>query len=212
MAHLQRSASPALCLNLSGRDSAARQLQTLTRFRQADAHRTSRKQIRRVAAQHEPSCLRSPDATATRHIAEEILAVSSCLMRRATLLAAAAFALSAAPAASAESMRGAGLRGLLSPSAEPAPAARPATRRTEHAGPRVQFGIFSSQAIAAERWGELRRRYRKQLAGRSLSVERQVVRGNVGYVSAIRGFQSRSGALSFCRRMRREGWDCIVRF
>src|SRR5689334_14166027 len=119
-------------------------------------------------------------------------------MRRAMLLATAVFALCSASAAWGAGAGGAGLRGLQTPSQEPARLDRPRTQRARPAGARVQFGVFSTRAVAEERWAELRRRYREPLASRSLVIDRHVVGGRVGYRAAIAGFRNKTQALSFC--------------
>ena len=129
---------------------------------------------------------------------------------RVAILALAALTTSGVPNALAQERVLGGLRGPLGLAAAPVTAPG-GTDEAAPSGPHVQFGIFTSRSVADERWLEIRRAYGKDMTGRSLMIRRQVFRGRAAYRSSVVGFQSQEEALSFCTKLRRGGFDCVVR-
>ncbi len=74
----------------------------------------------------------------------------------------------------------------------------------------VQLGAYDSHAVAAEKWGHIRKA-RPGLKGYAVVNSTLDLRGRLFHRLAIRGFGDRSDAAALCASMRSSGQACFVR-
>ena len=92
------------------------------------------------------------------------------------------------------------------PEAAPAPAASVA-----HGAAIVQFGAFSSSALASSEWAKLAKAYPSDMTGKGKLVESVDKDGKTLFRGAVSGFASRPDAVAFCAKLKTDGKACIVK-
>jgi cytoskeletal protein RodZ len=90
--------------------------------------------------------------------------------------------------------------------AAPAPSA-PAS----HGAAVVQFGAFSSSALAGSEWAKLAKAYPSEMAGKGRLVESVDKDGKTLFRGAVSGFSARADAVAFCAKLKADGKACIVK-
>jgi hypothetical protein len=75
----------------------------------------------------------------------------------------------------------------------------------------VQFGAFSSHALAGDEWSKLAGQFPSDMAGKGKVVESVERNGKTLYRGAVSGFASHADAAAFCAKLKAAGRDCIVR-
>jgi hypothetical protein len=124
----------------------------------------------------------------------------------------------AAPAAKAPAKDAVGdLLDKADAAKRPAPkaAAAAAPARAEptagHGAAVVQFGAFSSAALASSEWTKLAGAYPSEMSGKGRLVETVAHDGKTLYRGAVSGFATRADAVAFCAKLKADGKACIVR-
>jgi len=107
---------------------------------------------------------------------------------------------------------------LSKPAAKPAPAvaaAKPVPATTvppvAHGAAVVQFGAFSSAALASSEWAKLATAYPEMMSGKGKLVESVDRDGKTLFRGAVSGFASHADAVAFCAKLKADGKSCIVR-
>ncbi|HEY4031861.1 MAG TPA: SPOR domain-containing protein [Caulobacteraceae bacterium] len=98
--------------------------------------------------------------------------------------------------------------------AKPAPAAKAQAKPESTAGHGaaiVQFGAFSSAALASSEWAKLAKAYPSQMSGKGRLVETVERNGKTLFRGAVSGFAVRTDAVAFCAKLKADGKSCIVR-
>jgi outer membrane biosynthesis protein TonB len=97
----------------------------------------------------------------------------------------------------------------------PAPKAAAAPVRLEptagHGAAVVQFGAFSSAALASSEWTKLAAAYPTEMSGKGKLVESVERDGKTLFRGAVSGFASKADAVAFCAKMKADSKACIVR-
>jgi hypothetical protein len=75
----------------------------------------------------------------------------------------------------------------------------------------VQFGAFSSSALAASEWTKLAKAYPSVMAGKGKQVEPVERDGKTLYRGAVSGFASKADAVAFCAKLKADSRACIVK-
>jgi cytoskeletal protein RodZ len=120
----------------------------------------------------------------------------------------------AAPKASAQGMHKDEVGALLD-KADAAKKAEVKTAKSEsvlaHGAAIVQFGAFSSAALASTEWTKLAAAYPSEMSGKGKLVESVQRDGKTLFRGAVSGFAARADAVAFCGRLKADGKACIVR-
>jgi hypothetical protein len=116
----------------------------------------------------------------------------------------------AAPKASAQAAHKDEVGALLDADAKARTNAR-AEPAVAHGAAVVQFGAFSSAALASSEWSKLAAAYPSQMAGKGKLVESVERGGKTLFRGAVSGFAARTDAVAFCARLKADGKACIVR-
>jgi cytoskeletal protein RodZ len=96
--------------------------------------------------------------------------------------------------------------------AKTAPRAEPRLEPTAgHGAAVVQFGAFSSAALASTEWTKLAAAYPSEMSGKGKLVESVDRDGKTLFRGAVSGFATKADAVAFCARMKADGKACIVR-
>jgi hypothetical protein len=80
-----------------------------------------------------------------------------------------------------------------------------------HGAAVVQFGAFSSAALASSEWTKLAAAYPSEMSGKGKLVESVERDGKTLFRGAVSGFASKADAVAFCAKMKADGKACIVR-
>lgn len=96
------------------------------------------------------------------------------------------------------------------PAAAPAEAEASAANLA-HGAAVVQFGAFSSAALATSEWGKLAKAYPAEMAGKGKLVESVQRNGKTLFRGAVSGFSTRADAVAFCAKLKADNKACIVR-
>jgi hypothetical protein len=75
----------------------------------------------------------------------------------------------------------------------------------------VQFGAFSSAALASSEWAKLASAYPTEMSGKGRLVETVDHDGKTLYRGAVSGFAAKADAVAFCAKLKADGKQCIVR-
>jgi len=98
---------------------------------------------------------------------------------------------------------------------KPAPKAASAPVRLEptagHGAAVVQFGAFSSAALASSEWTKLAAAYPTEMTGKGKLVESVEVNGKTLFRGAVSGFATKTDAVAFCAKLKSDAKACIVR-
>jgi outer membrane biosynthesis protein TonB len=95
--------------------------------------------------------------------------------------------------------------------AKPRAEAAPAPANVAHGAAVVQFGAFSSAALASSEWAKLAKAYPELMSGKGKLVESVERDGKTLYRGAVSGFGSRPDAAAFCAKLKADGKACIVK-
>jgi outer membrane biosynthesis protein TonB len=80
-----------------------------------------------------------------------------------------------------------------------------------HGAAVVQFGAFSSGALASSEWTKLAAAYPSQMSGKGKLVESVQRNGKTLFRGAVSGFAAKADAVAFCAKLKADGKACIVR-
>jgi cytoskeletal protein RodZ len=94
--------------------------------------------------------------------------------------------------------------------AKPVAAPAPGTP-VAHGAAVVQFGAFSSAALAGTEWSKLAKAYPSEMTGKGKLVESVDKDGKTLFRGAVSGFASRTDAVAFCAKLKTDGKACIVK-
>lgn len=93
---------------------------------------------------------------------------------------------------------------------KPADVAKTAPPAAAPVGAAVQFGAFSSEAVAATEWKKLAKAYPSDLAGKGDLIEPVERNGKTLYRAAA-VFDAKAAAVAFCAKLKADGRACLVR-
>jgi cytoskeletal protein RodZ len=80
-----------------------------------------------------------------------------------------------------------------------------------HGAAVVQFGAFSSAALASSEWTKLAGAYPSAMSGKGRLVETVQRDGKTLFRGAVSGFAAKADAVAFCAKLKADGKACIVR-